>query len=139
LRTAEPPISEIKQAREEAEDAKIDRREMMIARHWRGWTKRENADAYEELLREKVLPGLRKDSDYRGGYVFRSDGQEETEFVVVNFFDSIAAVRRFAGDNYTVATFEPEAKVLLSRIEPSAMHYDVRVSPETSDRRQPTS
>jgi hypothetical protein len=112
---------------------------MMIARHWKGWTKRENADAYEELLRDKVLPGLRKDSDYRGGYVFRSDGQEETEFVVVNLFDSIEAVRRFAGDNYTVATFEPEAKLLLSRIEPSAMHYEVRVSPSTSDPRQRTS
>ena len=54
----------------------------------------------------------------------------------MNLFDSIEAVRRFAGDNYTVAIFEPEAKLLLSRIEPSAMHYDVRVSPETPDRRQ---
>lgn len=111
----------------------------MIARHWKGWTKRENADAYEELLREKVLPDLRKDSDYRGGYVFRSDGQEETEFVVVNLFDSIEGVRRFAGDNYTVATFEPEAKLLLSRMETSAMHYEVRISPATSESRQWTS
>jgi hypothetical protein len=100
----------------------------MIARHWKGWTKRENADAYEELLKGKVLPNLRKDSDYRGGYVFRSDGLEETEFVVVNFFDSIDAVRRFAGENYTVAIFEPEAELLLSRKEPLAAHYEVRVN-----------
>jgi hypothetical protein len=109
---------------------------MMIARHWKGWTKRENADAYEALLKEKVLPGLRKDSDYRGGYVLRSDGPEETEFVVVNLFDSIEAVRRFAGEDYTVATFEPEAMLLLSRKEAFAMHYEVRVSPATFERRQ---
>jgi hypothetical protein len=107
---------------------------MMIARHWRGWTRRENADAYEELLKEKVLPNLRKDLDYRGGYVLRSDGTEETEFVVMNLFDSIEAVRRFAGEDYTVATFEPEAKSLLSRKETLAMHYEVRASPELFER-----
>jgi len=32
----------------------------MIARVGRGWTKAENADAYENLLREVVYPGLPK-------------------------------------------------------------------------------
>jgi len=99
----------------------------MIARHWRGWTRAENADAYEELLKSKVLPGLKKIEGYRGGYIFRSDEKEEAEFVVVNFFESIAAVERFAGPNYTVPVFEPEAKALLSRVEPIAKHYEVRV------------
>jgi hypothetical protein len=109
---------------------------MMIARHWKGWTKRENADAYEQLVKEKVLPDLRKDSDYRGGYIFRSDGIEETEFIVMNLFDSIEAVRRFAGEDYTVAIFEPEAKLLLSRVEPLAMHYEVRVDTTTPESSQ---
>ena len=98
----------------------------MIARHWRGWTRAENADAYEELLKSKVLPGLKKIEGYRGGYVFRSDEKEEVEFVVVNFFESMAAVERFAGPSYTVPVFEPEAKALLSRVEPVAKHYEVR-------------
>jgi len=99
----------------------------MIARHWRGWTRAENADAYEELLKSKVLPGLKKIEGYRGGYVFRSDEKEEAEFVVVNFFESIAAVERFAGPNYAVPVFEPDAKALLSRVEPIAKHYEVRL------------
>jgi hypothetical protein len=37
-------------------------------------------------------------------------------------------VKRFAGVDYNVPVFEPEAKRLLSRIEPVAMHYEVRVS-----------
>ena len=46
----------------------------MIARHWRGWTKVENADAYEALLKNNVLPGLKRVDGYRGGYVLRNDG-----------------------------------------------------------------
>jgi heme-degrading monooxygenase HmoA len=64
----------------------------MIARHWRGWTKTHNADAYETLLKDKVLPGLKDIAGYRSGYVLRSDGLEEAEFVVVNLFDSLDAV-----------------------------------------------
>ena len=98
----------------------------MIARHWRGWTKTENAEAYEELLTTKVLPGLKSISGYCGGYVLRSDGLEESEFVVINFFSSMEAVEQFAGPDYRVAVFEPEARQLLSRTEPVANHYEVR-------------
>lgn len=98
----------------------------MIARHWRGWTKRESADAYENLLADTVLPGLKHIAGYSGGYVLRNDGPTESEFVVINFFESLQAVKRFAGPNYEVAVFEPEAKRLLSRIEERASHYEVR-------------
>jgi hypothetical protein len=100
----------------------------MIARHWRGWTKTENAAAYEALLREKVLPDLKGIEGYRGGHVLRLDGPTESEFVVINFFDSIDAVRRFAGPDYAVPVFEPEARELLSRVEPVALHYDLSAS-----------
>src|SRR5271154_390694 len=98
----------------------------MIARHWRGWTKPRDADAYEKLLSEKVLPELKNIEGYRGGYVLRHNRSDEVEFVVINFFDSLEAVQRFAGPDYTTAVFEPEAKRLLSRIEPFASHYQVR-------------
>jgi hypothetical protein len=100
----------------------------MIARHWRGWTEPRNADAYETLLKTKVLPELRQVAGYRGGYILRSDGAEEVEFVVVNLFESIEAVRLFAGPEYSTPVFEPEARLLLSRVEPIARHYEVRAS-----------
>ena len=105
--------------------------EIMIARHWRGWTKRHDADTYEALLRNKVLPDLKAIAGYRGGYVLRNDGPEESEFVVVNLFDSLDAVRKFAGPDYVIAVFEPEAKRLLSKFEPTAVHYDVRINTVT--------
>jgi hypothetical protein len=100
----------------------------MIARHWRGWTEIRNADAYESFLKARVLPELKRIAGYRGGYILRSEGAEEVEFVVVNLFDSIESVRRFAGDDYATPVFEPEARLLLSRIEPIAHHYEVRAS-----------
>src|SRR6266496_675467 len=100
----------------------------MFARYWRGWTELQNADAYEALLKSKVLPGLKEVPGYLGGYVLRNDGPREVEFVVVNLFDSLDAVKRFAGPDYTVPVFEPEARRLLSRIESFAAHYDVRAN-----------
>jgi hypothetical protein len=59
--------------------------------------------------------------------VLRADQSGECEFVVINFFDSLEAVQRFAGPDYMVPVFEPEARKLLSRIEPMANHYEVKV------------
>ena len=101
----------------------------MIARLWRGWTSIENADAYEKLLREQVFPGLRQIDGYRGGYILRQEGNDEVEFVVLNLFDSLEAVRTFAGPDYTVPVFEPEARQLLAKVEPRARHYEVKTTP----------
>ena len=101
----------------------------MIARVWRGWTNAENADAYERLLKEIVYPGLQGIDGYRGGYILRQDGQEEVEFVTVNLFESLEAVKAFAGSDYEVPVFEPEARRFLSRVEPVARHYEVKKSP----------
>jgi heme-degrading monooxygenase HmoA len=101
----------------------------MIARVWKGWTSPEQADAYEKLLREVVYPGLQGIPGYQGGYILRQDGKEETEFVTVNFFETLEAVRAFAGADYESPVFEPEARRLLSRVEPIARHYEVKKAP----------
>jgi hypothetical protein len=98
----------------------------MIARHWRGWTKPQDADAYEPLLKSKVLPELKAITGYQGGHIFRRNEARETEFVVINLFESLDAVRKFAGPNYSVPVFEPEAKRLLVRLKEVACHYEVR-------------
>jgi heme-degrading monooxygenase HmoA len=101
----------------------------MIARIWKGWTKAENADEYEKLLREVVYPGLRAIAGYCGGYILRQNGEHETEFVTVNLFETLESVKAFAGQDYETPVFEPDARRLLSRVEPIARHYDVRSMP----------
>jgi hypothetical protein len=102
----------------------------MIARLWKGWTKPAHADAYERLLKERVLPGLQGIDGFRGGYVLRHDEGDEVEFAVLNLFDSLDAVQAFAGPAYDIPVFEPEARELLCHIEPLARHYEVKVAPQ---------
>ena len=103
----------------------------MIARVWRGWTKPDDADAYEHLLREVVYPALKGISGYHGGYILRQEHTDETEFITVNLFESLDAVKAFAGPEYELPVFEPEARRLLSKVEPIARHYDVKQAPQS--------
>lgn len=86
-----------------------------------------SAGAYETLLKGKFLPGMKAIEGYRGGDLLQHEEGGEVEFVVMNSFDSLDAVRRFAGEDYCTPVFEPEARRLLSRIEPQAKYYEVRV------------
>lgn len=101
----------------------------MIARMWKGWTKPENGDAYEKLLREHILPGIYRVDGYQGAYIMRQDEQDEVAFVIMTLFESIDSVKGFAGADYTTPVIEPEARALLSRFESTAFHYDVKMSP----------
>lgn len=69
----------------------------MIARVWRGWTAARDANAYEKLLKEVVYPDLKTINGYLGGYILRQDAKDESEFVTINLFESIEAVKAFAG------------------------------------------
>ncbi|MGC1384047.1 MAG: hypothetical protein WA823_09720, partial [Candidatus Acidiferrales bacterium] len=100
------------------------------ARHWRGWTKRADADAYETLLKTRVLPELKTIKGYLGGTILRKDDSMESEFAVINYFGNLDAVKEFAGPHYVVPVFDPEAEALLIRIENFATHYEVRYSTE---------
>jgi len=96
----------------------------MIARLWHGWTTREKADEYEELLRSRILPGIHRVRGYKGSYLLRKDGEDEVEFVTLTFFESMDAVREFAGEDYRTAVVPPEARLLLSRFDATSEHYE---------------
>jgi hypothetical protein len=72
----------------------------MISRVWHGWTSRENADAYEELLRTEIFTNIKKQSilGFRGIHLLRRDVDDGVEFVAIMWFDTLDAVRAFAGD-----------------------------------------
>jgi heme-degrading monooxygenase HmoA len=101
----------------------------MIGRIWHGWTTPANADAYEELLRAEVLPGIHRISGYRGAHLLRREAGEEVEFVTLTLFDSLEAVRAFAGEDYETAVVLPEARRLLTRFDDRSVHYDVLIEP----------
>jgi heme-degrading monooxygenase HmoA len=101
----------------------------MIARIWHGWTTPENADAYETLLRAEVLPRIEEIPGARGAYVLRSPLDGEVEFVTITFWESLDAVRQFAGDDYQVAVVPPEARRLLARFDERSRHFETVIEP----------
>ncbi|HLV88964.1 MAG TPA: antibiotic biosynthesis monooxygenase [Candidatus Sulfotelmatobacter sp.] len=96
----------------------------MISRIWHGWAKRENADAYEQLLRSEVLPGIHRVSGFKGAQLLRRNGDDEVEFVTITLFESLAAVKEFAGEDYEVAVVPPAARKLLSHFDARSAHYE---------------
>lgn len=102
----------------------------MIARLWHGWTTPGNADAYETLLRTEVLPGISRIAGARGAYVLRSGLEDEVEFVTITLWDSLDAVREFAGDDYEVAVVPPPARRLLARFDERSRHYETVIEPD---------
>ena len=104
----------------------------MISRIWHGWARRDNADAYEQLLRSEVLPGIetRRIDGFLGAHLLRRDDGEEVEFVTICWFDSLEAVRTFAGSDYERAVVPPAARALLSRFDDRSAHYETLLEPE---------
>ncbi len=99
----------------------------MISRIWHGWTSRENADVYEALLRTEIFVGVaeRAIDGYRGIHLLRRDVGEDVEFVTIMWFESLSAVRAFAGEDYEAAVVPPAARKLLSRFDDRSVHYEV--------------
>ena len=100
----------------------------MISRIWHGWTTLANADSYESLLKTEIFTGIqnRRIPGYQGIQLFRRTLQDEVEFVTVTRFDTIDAIRTFAGDDYEAAVVPPEARALLKRFDARSQHYEVR-------------
>lgn len=100
----------------------------MIARIWHGWTTPGNADRYEALLKEEIFVGIRNRHirGFRTIELLRGAAGEEVEFVTIMHFDSLDAVREFAGDDHEAAVVPPRARALLSRFDQRSRHYEVR-------------
>lgn len=71
----------------------------MIARTWRGWTRPEDSDAYLDYVERTGGRAARETPGNRGFYILRREDGDRTEFVTMSLWDSLDAIRAFAGDN----------------------------------------
>jgi heme-degrading monooxygenase HmoA len=101
----------------------------VIARIWHGWTDPRDAEAYEAFLREQMFPSIHRVPGFLGAELLRRDLDGEVAFVTITRFDSLDAVRAFAGDDYERAVVEPEARRLLRRFDERSEHYEVVLQP----------
>jgi heme-degrading monooxygenase HmoA len=97
----------------------------MLARVWRGVTPAEKADEYADYLRATGIPDYRAVEGNRGVYLLRRVTQTEAEFVLVTLWDSLDAIRHFAGPDIERAVYYPEDSTYLLELEPTVTHYEV--------------
>ena len=102
----------------------------MISRIWHGWTTLENADAYENLLKTEIFPGIaaKNVAGYRGIQLLRRQLRNEVEFITIMQFDSLDAVKQFAGEDYEKSYVPDKAKRVLLRHDEKSQHYAVKES-----------
>lgn len=97
----------------------------MIARIWRGWTKSSDADEYVEYVRRTGTKEYLETPGNRGAYILRRQQGDRTEFLTLSFWDSLEAVKKFAGESVDRAVFYPEDDRFLVDRERTVSHYDV--------------
>ena len=80
----------------------------MIQRIWHGYTTPENAEAYETLLKNEIMPGIaaKQIPGYLGMQILRRVSEEhpgEIEFITIMKFSKLEDIKGFVGEDYSVA------------------------------------
>lgn len=96
-----------------------------IVRLWKGRSTAANAGKYIQHLTDSVFPELRAIPGHRGAYLLRRRSDGELEFVVLTLWDSMEAVRKFAGTEAEKAVVAPKAQAVLSSFDEFVSHYEV--------------
>jgi len=100
----------------------------VINRLWHGWTVPDNAEEYEKLLKEEIFPNIfnRSVKGLYGIRLLKRVLDKETEFITIMTFDSLQAVKEFAGKEFEKSYVPEKAKILLSRYDDYSQHYEVK-------------
>ena len=101
----------------------------MIARTWHGVTPADKADEYYQVLLQSGIADYQSIEGNRGVQVLRRIEGDKAHFLLITLWDSMDAIKRFAGDNPEKAKYYPEDKDYLLEFEEYVAHYDVLNTP----------
>lgn len=97
----------------------------MIARTWRGVTKADDAETYRAYLEETGFREFRDTPGNRGALGLRRLVGDRAEWLLISFWDSPEAIRRFAGEDADRAVFFPEDERFLIERDLEVEHHEV--------------
>ena len=99
-----------------------------IIRTWKGWTTLENATIYEDMLINEVFPTVKKKGvdGLENVSISTMKKKHEMEFFLVLPFESLDAVKTFAGEDYEKAYIPDNAKRILLRYDEKAQHFELK-------------
>lgn len=100
---------------------------MAIKRVWHGWTTKENADKYQKILKEEVLPSIEAKNirGYKKIEVLRFELEDEVEFVTIMTFESLQNVIEFQGDDFKKCYVPDVAQKVLKHWDLESTHYQL--------------
>ena len=100
---------------------------MAIKRIWHGWTTKSNADKYQKVLHEQVLPSIEAKNipGYKEVEVLRIELEDEVEFITIMTFESLQNVIDFQGENYKRSYVPEVAQKVLKHWDLEATHYEL--------------
>ncbi|GAA2586364.1 antibiotic biosynthesis monooxygenase [Actinomadura fulvescens] len=99
----------------------------MIARVWGALATEKGADAYRSHFEGEVVPALRRVEGHRGAYLMERETEGSVEIEVVTLWESMAAIRAFAGPDVDTAVVEPAARAALTGFDDTVTHFTVVV------------
>jgi len=97
----------------------------MIARFWAGAVRRADADGYTDYIRETGFAEYGRTAGNRGAWMLRRDDGDRTEFITLSMWDSVDAIKSFAGEDIEAAVLYPEDERYLIDGESRVTHYEV--------------
>ena len=97
----------------------------MISRHWTGLAKKDKVDEYIAHLKNDTFKQLAKIDGFIDAAILKRDLPEGTEFLIITKWDSLEAIKQFAGENYETAVVPKIAQEMMIRYDKHAKHYEV--------------
>jgi heme-degrading monooxygenase HmoA len=97
----------------------------VVARIWRGAVRATDADEYAAYMDRTGVAEYRQTPGNRGVYILRRFVDDRCELVMLTLWDSIDAVKRFAGEDHEQAVYYPEDERFLIERDDTTTHYEV--------------
>lgn len=97
----------------------------MIIRLWHGRTARSDYEAYTEFMRERAAPDYKSVDGNLACYFLRRLDDDAAHFLLITHWESMEAVKAFAGPNPETAKYYPEDDEFLLEKEETSQLYEM--------------
>lgn len=97
----------------------------MIVRLWRGRVPLEKADEYEAVTNRLAIPDYSAVDGLLAYYFTRADHDTYAEFLLITHWESVEAIKQFAGEDYNKAKYYDEDKDYLLEFAEFVEHFEL--------------
>jgi heme-degrading monooxygenase HmoA len=97
----------------------------MISRHWTGLARKERANDYIAHLQNDTFQQIGKLDGFISVSILKRDLSEGVEFLIITEWESLEAIKQFAGANYTTAVVPELVEEMMIKYDENARHYEV--------------